>query len=79
MKTRQKTNLPGRRVVILEGAESSVATAAELLEIGRRLRALYLAWTVDDEEPGECANSGSGADICEDVFRILTDSGYPIA
>jgi hypothetical protein len=46
--------------------------------MGRRLRNLHARWTADDEVEGECANSGSGADVAEAVFGILTDHGFPI-
>jgi hypothetical protein len=76
--TRKKTRIGSGRVVVLEGAESSIALAESHLELGRRLRNLYLDWTIDDEEPGECENSGSGADVAAAVFDILTSCGYPV-
>lgn len=46
--------------------------------MGARLRALHRLWTEGDERPGECVNMGSGADVCDQLFPILTDHGFPI-
>lgn len=57
----------------LSDADDRVDTA-----MGRRLRTLHARWTAADTEPGECTGSGSGADVAEAVFGILTDHGFPV-
>lgn len=64
--------------VIIEGDPLIVPLAEELLSMGAALRSMYLDWTIDDENEGDCDNSGSGADVAAQVFAILARHGYKV-